>query len=197
MTRLFKTLLVAGTVGMGLLTVGAGGARADIVPKLVGSPTVDGSNFTWTYDAILRSDQYLVPGNFFTIYDFAGYTGVHSQPVGWSLFAENSSTPPPFTIPPDNAGIINLRWVWEGPGNIVPPTPGQDFDLGDFTADSTFSQEGLTAFASAGVDSDTNTVIGNAGWAVTPVVPEPCTMALLGLGGLPLLGGLRRRSRKA
>jgi hypothetical protein len=197
MTRLFKTLLVAGTVGMGLLTVGAGGARADIVPKLVGSPTVDGSNFTWTYDAILRSDQYLVPGNFFTIYDFAGYTGVHSEPTGWSLFAENSSTPPPFTTPPDNAGIINLRWVWEGPGNIVPPVAGQDFDLGDFTADSTFNQEGLTAFASAGIDSDTNTVIGNAGWAVTPVVPEPCTMALLGLGGLPLLGGLRRRSRKA
>jgi hypothetical protein len=197
MTRLNKTLLLAGTVAIGLLAVGAGGARADIVPKLVGSPTVDGSNFTWTYDAILRSDQYLVPGNFFTIYDFAGYTGVHSQPVGWSLFAENSSTPPPFTIPPDNAGIINLRWVWNGPGDIVPPAAGQDVDLGDFTADSTFSQKGLTAFASEGIDNSTNTVIGNAGWAVTPVVPEPCTMALLGLGGLPLLGGLRRRSRKS
>jgi hypothetical protein len=31
----------------------------------------------------------------------------------------------------------------------------------------------------------------------TPVVPEPCTLSLLGLGGLPLFGRLRRRSRKA
>jgi hypothetical protein len=195
MNRLVKSVLLSGAVGMSLLVAGAGGARADIIPKLVGSPTADGTDFKWTYDAILRSDQYLAPGNFFTIYDFFGYTGVHSEPTNWTLFAENVSTPPPFTVPPDSTGIVNLRWVWDGPGNIVPPVSGQDFDLGSFTADSTTNLKILTAFASEGVKIEDNTTVGNAGWVTGPAVPEPCTLALLGLGAAPL--AFRRRSRKA
>ena len=85
MTRLMKTLLLAGTVGMGLLAMGSGAARADIVPVLgVGddapSPSPSAGGFTWTYDAILHSEQKVQTGDFFTIYDFFGYTGVHSEP---------------------------------------------------------------------------------------------------------------------
>src|SRR5438552_2623385 len=92
MTRLFKSVVLAGTVGMGLLSLGVTPVRADIVPVLgVGddapSPSPSAGGFTWTYDAILHSEQKVQTGDFFTIYDFFGYTGVHSEPAGWSLTA--------------------------------------------------------------------------------------------------------------
>src|SRR5207248_834936 len=46
---------------------------------------------------------------------------------------------------------------------------------------------------------DHGTPTSNLGTTIAPInpVPEPCSMALLGLGAAPLFGRLRRRSRKA
>jgi hypothetical protein len=202
MTRLFKSVVLAGTVGMGLLSLSVTPVRADIVPVLgadddAPSPSPSAGGFTWTYDAILHSEQKVQTGDFFTIYDFFGYTGVHSEPAGWSLTAANVTTPPPFVFPPDSTGIVNLKWIYTGMAEITTPMVGQDLDMGDFSAESTTNLATKTDFASQGTSIADGTKIGNAGWISGPAVPEPCTLALLGLGGAPLLGSLRRRSRKA
>jgi hypothetical protein len=196
MTRLIKTLLVTGTVGLSMLAMGGGAARADIIPSLVaGSPSGSGP-FTYTYDSVLTMDQRLVSGSFFTIYDFQGFTGTHSQPVNWSFSSALIGLTPATVIVPDSGSLPNLTWTYTGPNTVAGP-----MDLGLFTADSTLNQTILGRFSGEGIkvdDSqpDNGTLLDNDGFVAVPFVPEPCTMALLGLGMAPLVGGLRRRGRK-
>src|SRR5712691_2646935 len=115
MTRLFKNVLLAGTVGMSVLAMGGGAARADIIPSLVtGSPTGSGP-YTYTYDANLTLQQRLVSGNFFTIYDFAGFTGTHSQPLNWMFSSALIGTTPSTVLPVDSGAQPNLTWTYTGP----------------------------------------------------------------------------------
>ena len=198
MTRLIKSLLLTGTVGMGMLAVGAGAARADIVPSLNTAPVASSGGYTWSYDAILHPDQRVVPGSFFTIYDFGGFTGVHSEPVGWSFSSSNLTPAPAGVVPTDLAGVPNLTWTWTG-SPIIPPGPLTAVDLGLFKAESTVNSPTLANFTGLGTKnggSTDGTPIANIGSTTVPTtVPEPCTMALLGLGAAPL--ALRRRGRKA
>src|SRR6266849_3357610 len=138
MTRLFKNVLLAGTVGMSLVALG-GAAHADIIPHLI-SVTPDGPNFRWTYEADLTNDERLdLTKNpaFFTIYDFAGLVpGTNMQPVDWTFSSALLGVTPPKTVPDDNAGVPNLTWTYTG--GIVGPGP---LLLGDFSADSIYRAE--------------------------------------------------------
>src|SRR6266700_6148693 len=77
---------------LAFLAVAVQAARADIAVDFV---SVTGSGpFTWTYDATLQpgSEVTVAPipapantSNFFTIYDFAGFTGVQTHPAGWAF----------------------------------------------------------------------------------------------------------------
>src|SRR5712692_1080020 len=149
MTRLIKTLLVTGTVGLSLLAMGGGAARADIIPLLVaGSPTGSGP-FTYTYDVMLTNDQRLVSGSFFTIYDFSEFTGTHSEPANWSFSSAPIGLTPATVIVPDSGALPNLTWTYTGPN-----TPAGPMDLGLFTADSKLNQTILGRFSGEGIKVD-------------------------------------------
>ena len=182
------------------LLVGLGGlARADIIPE-VSTVTPNGSNFTWTYSASLTNDETLQSGNFFTIYDFAGYvSGTNFQPANWVFSSANVGVTPSRVTPTDNPSIPNLTWTYTGPN--VGPGP---VDLGLFGADSTFSNTKIGDFAAEAIKyapgkPGNGLPVDNVGSVGVPtghvsVIPEASSLLLL-LPGLAPLGLLLKRRR--
>jgi hypothetical protein len=125
----------------------AGLASAAITPALVGSPTASGANFKWTYQISVDSLEQLVTGSgtpctlpvncgsFFTIYDFVGYVpGSVKAPAGWTAQVADTGLTPSTQIPPDNATISNLTFVYTG---TTSPDVGP-INLSGFSALSTY-----------------------------------------------------------
>jgi hypothetical protein len=197
MLRSIKQLMLAGSVAMSLLALNAP-ARADIIPQLNSLPTPVVGGFLWEYNADLTPAQFLAAGDFFTIYDFAGFVPMSNvQPVNWIFSSALVGVTPAGLTVADNAGVPNLTWTYTGP-----TTGNGPIDLGLFKAISTFNTQRLGGYAAMAhlhhpgfIDHATGTM--NKGITIVPVVPEPGTMALLGLGAAPLIGRLRRRNRKA
>src|SRR2546425_6517790 len=96
-----KMLAVAAVAASGLCLVAVGVAEAAITPSLIGTPVNNGDGtFTWRYNVNLADDQNASstgatptastpagPGDssttfkdYFTLYDFNLFTGVHTQP---------------------------------------------------------------------------------------------------------------------
>jgi hypothetical protein len=188
--------LVAGT-----LVLGTGAARADIIPTMEG---VSGTGpFTWSYQADLHPDQRVETGNFFTIYDFAGFTGAHSEPAGWA-FSSTLTGVTPLSLNPaavgDNPAVANLTWIYSGATPLAYDPAG----LGIFSAGSLLSNPMLGKYASESTKATgfaAGTPADNIGYVAAPnpagVTPEPCTLAVLGAGALSLLRAGRRRRGSA
>jgi hypothetical protein len=195
MFKFAKNLMVVGGLGLGLLAASMP-ARADIIPQL-NSITPVGSEFLWEYTADVTVSQYVDAGDFFTIYDFAGYVpGSEITPAGWAFSTALTGITPSGLILTDNGGLPNLTWTRTG--GVIPT----ETNLGLFSARSIYGGQVLTNYAAMAhkdhpgfIDNGRPTM--NKGEIIAPVVPEPGTMALLGLGAAPLLRRLRRRSRKA
>jgi hypothetical protein len=202
MSRFTKSLILAGGLGASLLAINTP-VRADIIPQL-SLVTPVGSEFRWDYTVTLTAEQFLhadaTPslGSFFTIYDFDGYVaGSAVAPnADWTFVADPGLTPGDVTIT-DNAGIPNLTWKYTGADTNGPLT------IGTFSARSIFDDQTLVSYAGHARKLhpgylDNATPTSNKGITIAPInpVPEPCSMALLGLGAAPLLR-LRRRNRKA
>src|SRR4051812_28650055 len=198
MLRSVKALMLGGIMAMGLVAVNAP-ARADIIPKLkTGSPTLVGADYLWEYTAKLTEEQFLKPGAFFTIYDFAGFIpGTNSQPVNWAFSSANLGTTPSGLLIPDSNGIPNLTWTYTGPQTSNGPITYQFFSAKSHFGTKLVSNYGAQASLSDPGELDNGDNTMNKGHIIAPasVVPEPCSMALLGLGAAPLLR-LRRRNRK-
>src|SRR6266550_2918531 len=104
MNRLIKSLLLTGSVGVGLLSLGTGTAHAHVLPSLE-SVTTDGPNYKYTYDVALDSLQRIEDDDFFTIYDFAGYVpGSIVAPAGWGASAQMTGITPSDVLPADDGG---------------------------------------------------------------------------------------------
>ena len=195
MFKFAKNLMVVGGLGLGLLAA-CMPASADIIPQL-NSITPVGSEFLWEYTADVTVSQYVDTGDYFTIYDFAGYVpGSDITPAGWSFSTLLTGVTPVGLVVTDNPGLPNLTWTRTG--GVIP----SNTNLGLFKAKSLYGAQTLTGYSAMGhkyhpdfIDNGRPTM--NKGEIIAPVVPEPGTMALLGLGAAPLLRRLRRRSRKA
>jgi hypothetical protein len=158
------------------------------------SVTPEGSDFRYTYSIQLQSGAVMQPGDYFTIFDFAGLTPTPvAQPADFGYATANSGPVPSKLNPVDDGGVANLTWTYHG-GPITGPA-----DLGDFSAVSQYGHQTDGDFAAQThreVDGHVNANVTDTRVPVPapPDVPEPPSFLLV-LFGLPLALLLARSRR--
>ena len=113
--RLFAVAAVAALSG--------GSASAGLLPVSV-TVQPEAGNFRWTYSVVLPTDMKLQSGNYFTIYDFAGYktgsgmvTSASPDPSFsqyWKLSTAKLGPTPDRLNPQDDPTIANLTFTYSG-----------------------------------------------------------------------------------
>jgi hypothetical protein len=191
--NLLTTLVLLGGLELPLLATPA--ARAGLIPNKV-TVTPDGDLYRWTYNVVVTSDVYIRPGDYFTIYDFAGaVSGSIEMPEGWTYTEQGVGITPARTDPADDPNLMNYTMTYSGPETLF----GQ-LGLGNFSFQTPYSNSAESQFTSATHRQDDDTTEHNITTTTVPVAsasansPEPATIALVA-AGLPL-GLLKLRRRK-
>src|SRR5262245_56574393 len=132
MTHRLATLTAVVVIGLA-----AGQGRAGLLPVTV-TITPEAGNYRFTYAIVLPTDSQLQAGDYFTIYDFAGFVASsNAQPDGWAFSTANSGPTPAFLTPDDDPNVPNLTFTYGGS-----TMDGTKAGLGNFWA---VSQYGTTA----------------------------------------------------
>jgi len=166
-------------------------ANANIIPTNTSITGAIGGPYTWSYQFQLASDldvhsglaptQTTVPhlngntGAFLTIYDFAGYiAGSCSGPSGWTCTAQNVGFTPDDTLPNDDAGLLNVTWVYTSGATLTGDPIG--LDLGLFVANSIYNHVDLISYTSRATKNNgasIGTIADNVGTTAGPVALRP------------------------
>lgn len=211
---MIRRTLIARLFTLAVLAALAGPATAGLLPVSV-TVQPEAGNFRWTYSVVLPTDMKLQSGNFFTIYDFAGYvpgsatvssTSPDSSFVDfWSVSATNVGPTPNRLNPQDDPNTTNLTFRYNGP-----TIPSGQLTLGNFSATSMFGTTQDSFFTATNPRAADGQIDSNITSTLSPrsptpeepgpiATPEPATLLLAGLG-LPLVGlgrALRRKPQAA
>ncbi len=171
-------------------------ANANIIPTLSGI-TPSGSAFTWNYTANVTTDQTVVTGNYFTIYDFSSISPtVVTAPAGWAYTTALVGVTPSDQLPVDSASLFNVTFTYTGTAIVGPSS------LGTFSINSNTDQLRSGYFSGNGTRSSgpfAGTAINNTGILAVPV-PEMSALAPLvgvcGIGAIGMVSSLLRRRQK-
>ena len=172
--------------------------RADIIPSFGGTSPGSGTNTVWNYTINITSDQQVMAGDFFTIYDFGPFiAGSATQPTGWTFSSLLVTPPPSGTNPPDSPSLENLTWTYMGSTTIPSNTNLSGFSVTQLTSMFQEVPSTKTGFFAASATSNTGGggKINNVGQVPVPApIPEPTTLSLLALAGAgSALRAIRRR----
>jgi PEP-CTERM motif-containing protein len=185
-----KVIALYITIGMVVVS-----ARADIIPSFTGT-TISGPNTVWGYQIDITSEQIVTAGDFFTIYDFGPFVArSNSQPSNWSFSWSLVGPTPAGTNAPDNPNILNLTWTYTGSSALT------GIGIGPFSVMTAGAQERpptrdsfFAAQGTRGSGPDAGTKVNNVGRIPVPApIPEPSSVALIGLGALSWAIARRRR----
>jgi hypothetical protein len=180
-------------------------AHAGLIPSGLArslEPGAGGDLYRFRYSVQLNAGSTLNPGDYFTVYDFAGLiAGSPVAPQGWTVQLGMTGQTPPGATPLDDPNIENVTFAYRGSAPVI--ANNKALQLGSFSMASFYGGTGLTSFTSEvqrssdqGTESDSSVVVG-------PIIverhqsPEPGSGLLLVFGTATVFGGKRSRRRSA
>ena len=183
-----KLAIAMGAASIALISASA--AMADILPDSTSVTGPVAGVYTYSYSMGLRTPEVLTNSDYFTIYDFNGFTGIGdvTVPSGWTYASSATGITPPKTLPTDTS-LPNVTFTWTG-GTVIAPMNLGTFSLKSTVAPVTDGTE-YAGYLNAGKDQFLHTLTGPA------PVPEPATTVPFVIGGLALLGLVVRKTRRA